>query len=673
MSLKDSRSAQQQGMALILALISLVVIAGIAMLMFTRSLNEIQHSSDDARIVQTLMLARGGANVGSALMASDVKTELYDIVLATSTPGRWSYGRDPSSGVESSTPDPVSVAEDLVNVANRLQSAVDPMVCGIDALGGVQGSTVGVRVYFTNSACNKTQALPGEVALPGGRYVSGPPRIEEDMGVQEYALPFVMVSEASLGDYRRNIVVQGEYVFSVGEAPFSHYAYFTNRESIGNPSSTGNRIYFTNSTLIDGPTHTNGNFSMHLTPWFGGSVTSAGCRWSDNLTTYRNNCVDSPTTRNRGVYFNGRNDLVGPGSLNNPSPNRPQFITGSGSNRRVHQPEFTAGVAWDAQFVPLPTNSHSQANVAIGDTRDDRGIYFDGDWDSVEVFAGDGNGNRPTLQGGVWTPRTTYQYVTATRELGYYRTYSCGRFSTCTEWVSTGTEIIRHRFNQDQILQTWNQSTNSWVTEAKPFNGVIYVNGDVDRLTGPKRSSGNLTSQNGAATVPPSVAHFAQMTIAGAGDIRITSDLKYEDPPCSAPPQKVNGVGQSATCTNLAARNVLGIFTAGGNVNIGNGHSDSSLNAPHHVHIHSVLMSGSSQVRVENHTTPDRGNVYLLGGLIQENRGIFGLVGGAGYDRVFTYDPRMRLGMAPPFFPTTGLGSVQDVRYFSFGQREQLY
>src|SRR5690554_1780262 len=108
MQLRHRRS--ERGVAMILALIALVVVAGIGMLMFTRSINEIRHSSDDTAIVQTLMLARGGANVGAVLMGTDVSDFLHDVVESTSRPGRWAYGVDFSPRSDAG-PDPISVID----------------------------------------------------------------------------------------------------------------------------------------------------------------------------------------------------------------------------------------------------------------------------------------------------------------------------------------------------------------------------------------------------------------------------------------------------------------------------------------------------------------------------------------------------------------------------------
>lgn len=693
-------SRHQEGIALVVALLALVVVAGIGLLMFSRTLNEIRHSGDDARIVQTLMLARGAANVGASVLMTDVVTDLYDIVLETSTPGRWSYGRDPVSGVGSLRPDPVEVAKDLVGVATRAQDTVDDLVCGVDALG-VDGANVNVRIYFTESACSNSFSLPPNVTLPDGRFVNGPARVEGiDVGIQEYALPYVLVAEAEVGDYRRNIVVQGEYIFSVGEAPFSHFAYFTNRES-----NDGGRIYFTEETLIDGPTHTNGHFSYYLNPWFGGNVSSAGCQHYNNTTTYRNTCENNPSTRQAGAYFYSTS-LTPVSAMGN--PNSPEV--------RGHAPEFSEGVSWNAQYVPLPTNSHSQESVALGTGRDDRGIHYAGNLQSITMFAGDADGNRPTLVSGTWTPPATHQYVTldsgqppvtVSEYIRRERVQNCSGFrignsclfgswtwgswsqntvSSCTPvneprrqvecQLLSSTVIVpgqlRYRFDADNRLQLFDEDTNAWVDQGK-FNGVIYTTGSVSRLRGPDRAPG----ANGTVTAP-AVASFAQMTLAARSDIRITSDLRYEQPPCASQPRREsNGSVTPADCRNLSYPNVLGIYTSGGDIIVGNNNWDSSLNAPDDVHVHAVLMSGSNQIRVEDYASGgDRGAFNLLGGMIQENRGIFGQFGSGGrrgYDRVYTYDPRMRQGMAPPFFPTTGIGAVQEVRYFSFGQREQLY
>lgn len=670
------------GIAMIIALLAVVVVAGIGLLMFTRTLNEVRHSGDDARIVQTLMLARGGANVAAGVMITDAKGLLYDAISVTSSPGRWTYGKD-RSGVVSMAPDPATVATDLRGVSTRLQRGIDDLLCGVNPFGADFEADVSVTVYFTSQACQNTLSLPPDVTLPEGRYVSGPARVAgDDIGIQEYALPYILVAEAQMGDYRRNIVTQGEYRFTVGEAAFSHYAYFTNRES-----ADGGRIYFTNNTMIDGPTHTNGHFSIHRNPWFGGAVTTAGCKHYSDRGTYERQCVNNPSSRRAGVYVNSGSNgtFVREGAMN-PSPSAPEYGN--------HAPEFSAGVDWQAQYVPLPENSQNQLRVALGqdahgNRRDDQGVYFPHALDSLTFTVGDVNGVEPTLVDGVWTPRSTHQYITGYRKVAdeYEEEYNCRwewerdrwgnrfRVRVCDyRTVPAEFETIEYRFNEDYRLERLNED-GDWedypLGDPRPFNGVVYTNGNVERLRGPARTTPNL--DDGTVTAP-AIASFAKMTLVSPNDIRITSDIRYETPPCKSQPMRSDGVVVAAKCNNLSAANVFGIFSSGGDIKVGHFNDDASLNAPDDVHVHAVLMSGQKQIRVENYNRGvRRGAFNLLGGMIQENRGIFGLIDTSGFDRVYTYDPRMRQGITPPFFPTTGLGALNEVRYFSFGQREQIY
>src|SRR5690606_4461904 len=129
------------------ALLALVVVAGIGTLMFARTVNEMRHSRDDAAIVQTLMLARGGANVGSALLGHDVKTELREIVMATTKPGRWAYGSD-QKPVRDDAPDASSVVTALTPVAVLLQKQVDLLVCDEEIIPADGAAVMRLRIHF---------------------------------------------------------------------------------------------------------------------------------------------------------------------------------------------------------------------------------------------------------------------------------------------------------------------------------------------------------------------------------------------------------------------------------------------------------------------------------------------------------------------------------------------
>lgn len=673
----------ERGVAMLLALMALLLVAGIATMMFARTLNEVRHSGDDTAIVQTLMLARGGANIGSGLLTLDIQDIFSTIVEGTATPGRWAYGDD-TAGFSDEGPVPSSVERDLKPAVAILQSEVDSLLCGRNVIQDGSMGEVSLRIFFTDTSCG-TDSLPASVTLPSPRFVSGAPRVG-DSGRQTYAIPFVLVSEATLNDYRRNILLQGEYRFEVGKSSFSHYAYFTNRDS-----STSSQIWFTENTMIDGPVHTNGHFAFYQDPWFGGRVTSVGC------TNFGQGTCRSSVTA--GAFFYDRQSTLRRVHQMLPNSNRPVF--------GAHAPVFDDSVSWNAQFVPLPQNAYDQRDVALGLHGEQltQGIYLDHELDSLDIWAADAQGVSPVYDTNQerWIPPATHQYVRACREGrewqqtadGYWERYWAGwgggwQYRWVDEpqfgWVDV--EICdTYRYADDDRLYKLTEDSDfadpdswEWELEPKPFNGVIYVSGDIERFRGPER-----TDAADGESAPPAVARFAQLTVVAEDDIRLTRDLRYEQPPCTGVPTRLpNRSVERADCTNLNHPNVLGVYTPGGDVIIGNDHQgegSEDLNAPPNMHVHAVLMSSHNQIRVEGYVErgsyrADRGQFFLMGGMIQENRGVFGTFGGAGrrgYDRVYTYDPRMLRGITPPYFPTTGLDEVTAVRHFSFGQREQVY
>jgi len=696
----------QRGVAMVIALFALVLVAGIGTLLFTRTVNEIQHSADDAAIVQTLLLARGGSNVAGALLRNDISQMLDLAVRYTSSPGRWAYG----SGA-GDVPNATDVMNGLNSVITRLQPAVDQLLCENPIVPSDTGAEIQLRMYFASTACG--EALPSDVRLPAPRFVSGSPRNADGIGQQTYALPFVLVSEATLGEYRRNIVTQGEYQFDIGKTPFSMWAYFTNREV--SRDINGNwvdKIYFTDQSMIDGPTHTNGHFAFAYDPWFGGTVSSAGCNDANctsidrgaylyNYThTIEENCRWETSYRyvqqNGGDYVrvwsggrwvyrlwrssDGRNvtryrqieernwvcdtrevELV------------PDTALGDSPNYGGNAPMFT-GVTWDSPHIALPDNNINQRNVAAGLNRADEGLLFESSLYRLEVFAGtdaNWNGNvssvTPTWRNNRWERQVGGRWVEADLVYQYVRACTTENQNSCSVY----------RFNSAGLVEEYRNG--SWTPRAsgKPFNGVIYADGEVQRFTGPTR-----TNSSNSDTAAPALAPFAQITLASNSDIRITGDLKYADAVCSSTPTRnADRSGNAAQCDNLAAANVLGVYTQGGNILVGHGHGNNSgLNAPDNVVVNAVLMSAEHEIKVENYNSGDSGAFYLTGGMIQERRGIFGTFSGkgananrTGYDRVYTYDPRMGRGMAPPFFPATTMDNVASVRPFTFGQREQLY
>ncbi len=625
--------SSRKGIALLTALLTLAVIAALASLIFVRMLNEMRHSRDDAAITQTLLLARSAANVAAEVLSSQIRDALDDTVARyANTSSAWAFGS--GTGGE---PDAGSVAEDLEVVAEALQSVVDDQLCDRNFAPSGKG-TAHIRVHFTETACG--ESLPPRTRLGKGYFVEGQPRGSGASYTQTYALPYVVVAEGRLGPYRRNVVAQGEFRFTVGRASFARYALFTNVHALPD----GTNVWFTSRTLFDGPVHTNNHFRFYRTPWFGGEVTSAGC-------------TDPGDDRCNGSTFYGAR-FYGEGYIRDtamtPSPQAPSYTNYWGT----HAPEFTQGVDWRSPFIPLPINNQAQRDAAQA-----RGIYVNGEIKSLKLYI--------SKEG-----TSLYQRIDV-------RVCVRGYVDWVWDWnlwdwrrklVCTKTATFAYRYSANKILQYYDPDTDTWKNVVRDgnvvhFNGVIFAEGSIERLSGPERED-----PDDPDSADPALAPFAQITVAASETIRITGDLKYSDPPCtSAPYRDEDGNVVPATCNNLGATNVLGVYSQDGDVLIGS-------DAPRDIHIDGVLMSGRGVVQVEGYDTiPEKGSVYLTGGIIEYYYGAFGTFNprtgrnATGYGRRFTYDPRMKAGLAPPFFPTTQLDTVLGIQAFSFGQREQVY
>jgi Domain of unknown function (DUF4900) len=466
--------------------------------------------------------------------------------------------------------------------------------------------------------------------LPDGRFVEGQPRDTGDPNsFQVYALPFVMVAEARQGDYKRNIVLQGEYRFNVGRSSFARYAYFTNERTVN-----GKPVTFGDGEMIDGPVHSNEYLRYNGSPWFGGPVTVAGCQ---NPTLA--NCNGAPVP---GDFFNG--------AFLDPT----QYDTDCVQAQNIPCPTFAGGVTWGANYIPLPKNNFSQSIAASN-----AGLAFPNTLKDLNLSI--------LVEGG-----NTYQVM---------RAEMCANAPipnkpndlTC----NNPTTVREFRFRDNKVadkgfpLEVKN-AAGAWVTYmngAQPyyFNGVLFTNGGITNLGGPTRTT--LTDPSTAA---PAVASFAQFTIATTGKVAITRDLKYEQPPCSGNAQW-NGGGANvvrAICNNLTVKNILGVYSQDGDTLFGTGDGNTLENLT----VHGVFMSGEGRVGTNNWDTVvnNKTPVNIMGGLIGSVVAGFSTNKG-GYQRNVTYDPRTGAGTVPPFFPSAGEDKVDKPSFFSYGQREQVY
>jgi len=610
----------ERGSALVLVLLAAAVVVGIASLVAALSNRDMQHAYADLRLVRAVSMAQGGVRLAKSVLAVGMRGTLEGSATTNANfNAEWFFGE--TSTDDPNQPDPTSVATALAAVVGDMQSKADEVFCGRDF--DDSDGELSIRVHFTQTACS-SKNLPGGMQLGTPHYVSGP-KGPGNAVVQTYAIPFVVVVKAETSGATRQYVSAGELRFSLGSPSFARYALFTNRHQ----TRSGKTVWFTSQTLFDGPVHTNEHFAFYRRPWFGGEVTSAGC--SHAGTQECNGTVWYGAYFHRYPYARAVRDTE-----MTPDPTAPSIRTNTGT----HAPQFTAGVDWRSEFIPMPENLNEQKAKAL-----EAGIYSASGIVSLEFEIDPG------------PPK--YQIIKVTE---------CGG----TAWNGTCYGGVRptvtYRYAANGLLERYNPNTEAWeqlVRNGKPvvFNGVIYSDKQILEVRGPERDGENI---------PPAIASFAKIGVYSQYDIWIESDLTYEDPPCSSYPERNDdGSVTPAVCENLNAENVLGIYSQQGSVYIGR-------DAPDNVVIHAALMSAWGQITVEDYDSPGyRGTAHVLGGLVQYYYGAFGTFGGfygdTGYSRKIVYDPRFSQGIAPPYYPTAQTAKVIAVSTITYGTREQLY
>lgn len=207
---------------------------------------------------------------------------------------------------------------------------------------------------------------------------------------------------------------------------------------------------------------------------------------------------------------------------------------------------------------------------------------------------------------------------------------------------STTTTITIDQTTNNTIMQQSGSSTPLLIagvpeikTGATPSDAtMLYVNGNIDSLTG---QSAGADVQNGAA-----------ITITAADNITVTGNITYATEPVTMTQnQVVSGVTYPIADTLIPANNngqVLGIFTAGGNVNLAVPTNNQNLEIDASI---ATISSGGSGAIINNGNSINTLNI--VGGRIQNTIQSIGAT-----TRNVFFDRRFASGnFAPPWFPST--------------------
>ncbi|GGS17049.1 DUF4900 domain-containing protein [Deinococcus knuensis] len=639
-------SDRTQGATLIVSLLFVMLILAVIMSVTAQVTLATRRSSvDQDAIVRAQFAAESGAArvqarlrvmgglLGSASLPPDGAQVMSDLAalcglssLPAAADGATLCTLNPTTGLNSAATGVNARVSLLVNAVNQ-QAFLE---------AGIAAATPEVRSRFWSDLFSGTQGVPLNGDQDASTYTVSyglkPLAVIRDSATQyrvTFEVPDVVVTGRA-GAATRTVRVRSNLPtlnLLVSQPSLAPYALLTNHHFNSAASeNSSDRITFTSRTLFSGPVHTNQQFMFQGKPWFGGAVTSAGCP-AGSLGPQCN--AITKAAAQPGAYFAGTYRSAADMT---PSASAPtECATGDtacAANPSI-APTFAAGVDWDSPVLPLPINGNNQQAAAQAG-----GIAIAGNVSSLSLY-------RDTV-GGQDVQRVTFT------------TDASG--APVTTQLAFGTDRRLRILAPDGSWQDATRNPDGTFAPGTPaagFNGVIHVSGNVGSLNaGPNAASG------------AAIAPFAGVTLAADGDIDITSDLRYADPPCSgAHTRNPDGTVTPAPCTNLNAQNILGIYASQGNVNLirpGNGKATELGNNPT---IHAVLMAGQGAVQVDGYNTGGAlGSVNLIGGVIENYYGAFGTTSGdvqqTGYSRNFVFDPRTLAGLRPPYFPTAETWTV---------------
>lgn len=285
--------------------------------------------------------------------------------------------------------------------------------------------------------------------------------------------------------------------------------------------------------------------------------------------------------------------------------------------KNVSGTPYPTGGAASGVYVPYSINASTGAKTFTGG-----GIYVQGNATVTLSPTGTGGQVYIIVQGGVTTTVTTVPTATGAGTT----TISSGGVNTVINGVP---EMI--------------DPTTGAVDENAT---MLYVNGSITSLQGP-------------AEYQPAINNGVAVTITAAQNVTVTGDLRYAtEPVTTANNQIVNGTAQPAD-TLIPANNtgqVLGIFTATGDIQMNNGNSDSNLEIDA-----SIAMISQGGTGGWINVGPHINTLNVVGGRIANQakagntttRNIF-------FDRRFAQG-----GFAPPWYPSTTIqGSGTDTSAF---------
>jgi hypothetical protein len=179
---------------------------------------------------------------------------------------------------------------------------------------------------------------------------------------------------------------------------------------------------------------------------------------------------------------------------------------------------------------------------------------------------------------------------------------------------------------------------------------MLYVNGNINSLSGPGQGL-------------PAIQDHTALSITAASNVTVTGDILYKTEPVTLTQNQIAGTPADTLIPGNDKGQVLGIFTASGDIQLNNQQSNGNLEID--ASLATISQNGTGGVI---NTGSNINTLNIVGGRIQNNiKNI-----GATTRNVF-FDRRFAQNFAPPWFPSTTVtpGGVSSAGTTTTVQRVQ--
>ena len=467
-------------------------------------------------------------------------------------------------------------------------------------------------------------------------------------------------------------------------------------------SLTGGQLYFAGGESFGGPVHTNGTPGLAkvngTTPIFTDDFSSCAARpatsgYSGSSTDYTtpdmkntfqgstpqfnvDPCIDLPKNSNNQKRASFGGDASNPAPLTDEemqaawgvryTSTTTERVPVPGSKNKCYSGTNVNGCSYTTSTTttsdPLPNgiyysrgdgaNTPNQSTLWTNNTTDNSGggMYIKGDVDQLKLCTNAASGANKGLQ------------IIGIKQ---------GSTTTTFQENSDGTWSVRVKTNGNVDCNA-SPSSNTNGSEVKKlsgkFNGMIYVDGDINDMRGDGSNSADL-------------APNSKLMVTNTGKVLLKDDITYVDMPSSDRPES-----EVDEALKGIKNNVLGIYSSGekceptatsaascGSI-LADGENGKDLN------IHASIMAtkeigqatrkgegfGAVRNNINLGTVRQAGvnrkvQIKLFGGVIERQSQTVGDLGNNGYTRNYKYDKRFKTGFAPPFFPEQAEGGESAV------------